>query len=128
MEICLAWQVDRKVLGNNKSVVLGTMNATLRKLGRDPLWRELYEDQLRVLIERGFARKVSKEELDSWTSSGGKIYYISHQVVVVPENKTTPIRVVFNSSQKYMGKSLNECLALGPEIMNSLQGILLRFR
>ena len=33
----LPWQVDKKVLGNNKSVVLGTMNATLRKLGRDPM-------------------------------------------------------------------------------------------
>ena len=124
----LPWKVDRHTLGDNRSVVLGTMNATLRKLNRDPLWRKMYEEQLRVLIDNGFARKVSKEELDSWTASGGKTYYISHQIVVVPENKSTPIRVVFNSSQKFMGKSLNESLALGPEVMNSLQGILLRFR
>ena len=34
----------------------------------------------------------------------------------------------FNFSQKFEGKSLNSCLELGPEIMNSLHGILLRFR
>ena len=124
----LPWEVDRRTLGDNKSVVLGTLKATLRKLGKDPSWRRMYEDQLRVLIENGFARKVSDSELASWVDAGKKIYFISHQIVVVPENKTTPVRVVFNSSQKYMGKSLNSCLALGPEIMNNLQGILLRFR
>ena len=124
----LPWEVDRKTLGDNKSVVLGTLNATLKKLNRDPVWRKTYEDQLRVLIDNGYARKVEQEELDTWIRGGGKTYYISHQIVVVPENKTTPVRVVFNSSQKYMGKSLNNSLALGPEILNNLQGILLRFR
>ena len=122
------WIEDRTTLGDNKSVVLGTMNATLRKLNKDPFWRKTYEDQLRVLIENGFARKVSKEELDSWIAKGNKTYYISHQIVVVPDNKTTPLRVVFNSSQKFKGTSLNACLSLGPDVMNSLQGIMLRFR
>ena len=124
----LPWETDRETLGENKSVVLGTLKATLKKLERDSTWRQTYEDQLRVLIENGYARKVTQEELDSWVQSGRKIYYISHQIVVVPDNKTTPVRVVFNSSQKYLGKSLNSCLSLGPEVLNSLQGILLRFR
>ena len=124
----LPWTLDRRNLGNNRSVVLGTLNATLRKLNKDPAWRQCYEDQLKVLLDQGFARKVSQEELDSWVNSGKKAYYISHQCVVVPENKSTPIRVVFNSSQKFLGKSLNSCLALGPETMNNLQGIMLRFR
>ena len=95
---------------------------------KNPSWRKIYEDQLRVLLDNGYARKVSKEELDAWVAAGKKAYYISHQIVVVPQNKSTPVRVVFNSSQKFMGKSLNSCLALGPEIMSNLQGIMLRFR
>ena len=77
----LPWTVDRRNLGNNRSVVLGTLNATLRKLNKDPVWRQCYEDQLKVLLDQGFARKVSQEELDSWVNSGKKAYYISHQYI-----------------------------------------------
>ena len=36
--------------------------------------------------------------------------------------------MVFNSSQVYQGHSLNGVLELGPDILNSLHGVLLRFR
>ena len=68
------WTVDRNILGDNKSAVLGAMNATLRKLGKDPSWRKIYEEQLRVLIDNGFARKVEKEELEAWINAGKKTY------------------------------------------------------
>ena len=44
------------------------------------------------------------------------------------QNKTTPVRVVFNSSQNCGGMSLNKSLEIGPEVMQDLPGILLRFR
>ena len=45
-----------------------------------------------------------------------------------PGSKTSPVRVVFNSSQVYKGHSLNQSLKLGPEVMSDLQAVLLRFR
>ena len=45
-----------------------------------------------------------------------------------PSSKTTPVRVVFNSSQTYKGYSLNSSIDLGPDIMSNLQAVLLRFR
>ena len=124
----LPWKVDKDMLGDNKRVVLGTMNATARRLSKNSSWRATYDEQLRVLVENGFARKITKQELDSWTEAGNSIFYIAHQMVEVPENKSTPVRVVFNSSQRFEGRSLNGCLSLGPDTMNNLQGILLRFR
>ena len=41
------WNVDRNQLINNKSAVLGVMNATKRKLRKDPVWEEVYEKQLK---------------------------------------------------------------------------------
>ena len=60
--------------------------------------------------------------------SGGKTYYISHQMAVNPTSKTTPVRVVYNSSQKFRGQSLNTYWCKGPDMLNSLHGVLLRFR
>lgn len=53
---------------------------------------------------------------------------ISHHEVLKPDFKSTPVRTVFNSSANYMGHVLNEYWAKGPGLLNSLLGILIRFR
>ena len=45
-----------------------------------------------------------------------------------PGSKTTPVQVIFNSSQLYKGYSPDCCIDLRPDIMTNLQGVLLRFR
>ena len=70
----LPWNMDRMELVDNKPAVLGVMNATKRKLQKDPSWEDVYETQLKEFIERGFAREVSQKELSSWIDDGGKFY------------------------------------------------------
>ena len=41
--------------------------------------------------------------------------------------KPEQIRVVFDSSTEYQGKSLNRELLAGPDLMNTLLGVLVRF-
>ena len=72
------------------------------------------------------ARKLTKTELDEWQ---GPKFYISHLAVRNPKSTSTPVRIVFNSSQVFNGISLNACLAKGPDsYINNLMGILLRWR
>ena len=68
--------------------------------------------------------KLSEEEISAYE---GPVSYVSHHPVY-KESKTTPVRVVFNSSQTYKGYSLNSSIDLGPDIMSNLQAVLLRFR
>ena len=88
----------------------------------------MYESQLKTLVDKGFARELEPGELENWISDGKSHYFIAHQMVVNPNNKSTPIRVVFNSSQKFRGFSLNTSWNLGPDVMANLQTTLLRFR
>ncbi|XP_031555224.1 uncharacterized protein LOC116292114 [Actinia tenebrosa] len=57
----------------------------------------------------------------------GKVWYLPHHGVYHP-HKPNKIRVVFNCSAKYNGTSLNSQLLQGPDLTNSLIGVLQRFR
>ena len=56
------------------------------------------------------------------------VHYISHHKVVRREKKTTPILVVFNSSATCQGDRLNNYWMKEPDLLNSLYGVILRFR
>ena len=88
----------------------------------------MYERQLLDLLERGCAKEVKESELCNWIESDGKTDYNSYQMAINPASMTTPVRVVYNSSLKFRGQSLNTFWSKGPDLLNSLYGVLLRFR
>ena len=63
-----------------------------------------------------FSRKLSKEELENYT---GPVHYIPHHAVIRPESKSTPVRIVFNSSSVYQGHGLKYLLKRLQCIQNS---------
>lgn len=56
------------------------------------------------------------------------MWYISHLIAPNPHSVTTLVRLVWNSSQKCRGVSLNDLLLKGPDVLNSIRAVLLRFR
>ena len=78
------------------------------------------------LLNKGYATKVPKSELDK-DGDNCKVWYLPHHGVYHPR-KPNKIRVVFDCSALYEGVSLNQQLLQGPDLMNNLIGILLRFR
>jgi hypothetical protein len=120
------WLVDPQSLPDNYHTALATLERTERTLKKDDQWAKTYKSQMDDMVDRCVARKLSSEEVKSWT---GPVFYISHLAVVNPHSNSTPVRIVFNSSQTHKGVSLNACLAKGPDsYMNNLVGILLRWR
>ena len=77
------------------------------------------------MVERGVARKLTEKEIKDYE---GPVFYISHHEVLKPESKTTPCSIVFNSSANFRGHVLNEYYAKGPDMLNNLLGVSLRFR
>ena len=57
----------------------------------------------------------------------GPVHYIPHQAVLRPE-KSTPVRIAFNSSSSHQGHTLNDYWKKGPYLLNSTFGVVLRFR
>lgn len=121
------WILHPSCLPDNYSCVLATLRnteKTLKKGGDD--WSRTYSEQIKDMVDRGVARKLTAEEIKEWQ---GPVFYISHLAVSNPKSNSTPVRIVFNSSQKSEGVSLNDALAKGPDCyLNNLLGILLRWR
>ena len=73
-------------------------------------------------ISRGEAERVPIDELNNQP-----LWYIPHHGVYHPQ-KPTKIRVVFDCSARFQDMSLNDYLLTGPELTNTLVGVLCRFR
>ena len=119
------WKRDPNLLPDNKSLALKRLEATERRLKSSPDQGESYDKQIREMLDMNFCRKLSQEDLESFN---GPAYYIPHHAVLRPENKSTPVRIVFNSSSVFQGHKLNDYWMKGPDLLNSLFGVLVRFR
>ena len=99
--------------------------STEKRLAKNATHAEVYQKQIEDMVDREVARKLTLKELKEYK---GPIHYISHHEVLKPDSKSTPVRIVFNSSARYMGHALNDYWAKGPHLLNDLLGILIRFR
>ena len=91
-----------------------------KRLSHQEDLRIKYVNQMDDMVQRNIARKLTKEELDSYR---GPIHYISHHAVVKESSRTTPLRIVFNSSANYKGHVLNEYWGKGPVTRSLSNGI-----
>ena len=120
------WIKDPSHLKNNLKVANARLRTTenrLKKLGTE--YARKYQSEIEDMISKGVARKLSNEEVQDYK---GPVHYIHHHEVLKPESSSTPLCIVFNSSASYMGQKLNDFWAKGPDILNSLLGVLFRFR
>ena len=70
----------------------------------------------------GTSGHLTEEELDNQP-----VWYIPHHGVYHPQ-RPGKIRVVFDCSARFKDTSLNDHLLTGPELTNTLVGVLCRFR
>jgi hypothetical protein len=83
-----------------------------------------YSKTMNDYISKGHARRVPENEIEV---EDQPLWYLPHHPVFNP-NKPDKTRVVFDCSAKFRGTSLNDQLLSGPDLTNSIVGVLTRFR
>ena len=81
-----------------------------------------YKEYVQDYITKGYANEV--KHIDSKSK---RMWYLPHHPVI-NVNKPGKVCVVFDCAAKYEGVSLNSQLRQGPNLMNSLAGVIIRFR
>ena len=106
---------------NNRGIALKRLMCLQKRFLKDEHLYEMYNTLIADMIAKGYTRREDKN------GKSAKTLYISHHGVVNPA-KPGKFRVVFDSSEKYRGTSLNNQLISGPELTSKLFGVLKRFR
>ena len=110
-------------LPNNRTLALSRLERLKQRLKRDRKYRDHYEAFMKEMIDKGQAERVPDDELQL---TNGRVWYIPHHGVYHPQ-KPDKILVVFDASAEFKGESLNRHLLEGPDLTNSLNGVLCRF-
>ena len=110
-------------LSNNRDMASQRLESLKKKLLRKPEFHADYVKFMNDLLSKNYARRVPEQT----KAKEGKVWYLPHHGVYHPR-KPNKLRVVFDCSAKYHGSSLNDKLMQGPDLTNSLVGVLLRFR
>ena len=136
-EMPLPFRSSNISMPNNRSQAVSRLNSLLRSFKRNPLLEKDYFAFMAKVFDRGHATQIPPGELrieegvykgnTAYADNHGRVWYLPHFAVYHPK-KPDQIRVVFDSSAEFQGVSLNKELLPGPDQMNSLLGVLVRFR
>ena len=112
---------DPSCLKYNRNAAIKVEAKVERDLLRDEM-HEVYNEQVQAILDRGAAVQLSSQEIEEWS---GAVFYITHHPVL-KDSVSTPVRMVSNSS--FGSPSLNSILMKGPNSLNSMLDIMLRWR
>ncbi|KAI7805752.1 hypothetical protein IRJ41_018562 [Triplophysa rosa] len=121
-ELPLPFKKDKPNLPDNKICAELRLKCLKKRFEKDMQYHKDYATFMNETITCGDAERVPPDELDKRPS-----WYIPHHGVYHPQ-KPGKIRVVFDCSARYEGVSINDFLLTGPELTNTLVGVLCRFR
>lgn len=122
-EVPMIWKEDM-FLPDSLKTAKRRFDYLTKRFKRDDSYFDMYKTCIDKYIRLGHARKLTKEETEKKTS---KTWYLPHHGVI-NENKPGKVQVVFDAAAKSHQICLNSNLLAGPDLLNKLVGILLRFR
>ena len=122
-EITHSWKVYPLNLQNNRTLAECHLELLKKLFRREPQVHKKNKQFMHDLLSKDFARKVETRE----SGRLSMFWYLPHHPVFNPQ-KPGKIMEVFDNSVKHCGTSSNDQLLQGPDLTNSLIGVLSRSR
>ena len=122
----LPWKLNKQDLPTNFILSKRRLNSLLNSLNKkEPGLIKKYNEQILEQVNLGFIEKVRNLNIHE-----GILHYIPHFPVFKTDSATTKMRTVHDASARVSSDvlSLNDCLHTGPNLMQDLTGILVKFR
>ena len=121
-QLAITWRPGAPQLESNKNEAAVRLTYLKKRLEKDAELQRRHANVVESYITNGFARRVNKAD----DEAPGRWFLSHHPVFHL--HKPDKVRVVFDCGARHKGKSLNDQLLKGPDLMNNLVGVLSRFR
>ena len=108
---------DNVKLHNNYNLAYQRLMSQKKRFVKDPELFEKYKNKIHEFIDDGYAEVIPEN-----SPTSDKTWYIPHH------STGSKFRVVFDGRSEFDGTSLNKSLLQGPDLNNSLIGVLIQFR
>ena len=124
-QIGMLWAEDDSSLPNIYFSALIQLKSQERRLAKDADLKERYSKTIQDVFSKGYIVNVDKGDCSKVNEV--REWYLLHHPVVHP-HKPGKVRRVSNGAAKFQGQSLNNLLLTGPDLLQNLIHILIRFR
>ena len=119
----IPWKVNpEEALQNNRSMAESRLRMLKKKFEANPKLKEDYTKTVEAYISDKQAMLVEDEDLNE-----SHQWFLPHHSVFKRSNPEK-CRVVFDCAAQFKGVSLNDVILQGPNFLNNLSGVLIRFR
>ncbi|XP_073943417.1 uncharacterized protein [Choristoneura fumiferana] len=118
-ETGLLWREREGKIPNNRADALKRLHTLERKLDRDEQLKKQYDERVLNLLTSKYAEPAA-------APPSARTWYLPHFAVCNPDKPK--IRLVHDAAAKSHGRSLNDMLLSGPDLLQSLPGVIMRFR
>ena len=123
-ETPLLWKRESPKISNIRILAEKRFQSLENKFAKNPEFAELYRKQINGYIDLDHAVKLRNDH--SLNISDITNYVPHHGVLNI--NKPGRVRVIFDPSVKYNDTCLNQNLLPGPDFLNNIVSVLIRFR
>ncbi|XP_063728551.1 uncharacterized protein LOC134856114 [Symsagittifera roscoffensis] len=120
----MLWAEESIMLPDNYYSSLVQLKSLEKRLAKDPHLRDQYSKTIEDDLSKGYVIQVPPH---NFSNRSIREWYLPHHPVVNP-NKPGKVRRVLNGASKFHGTSLNKSLLVGPDLLQNLVFVLLRFR
>ncbi|XP_046869435.1 uncharacterized protein LOC124462099 [Drosophila willistoni] len=123
-EVGLMWKDPEVLLPDSYENALKRLKCLQKQFSRQPQLKEQITKQIENLVEKGYARMLTPEEI---AAPNRRSWYLPTFITKNP-NKPEKVRLVWDAAAQSGGKVLNDYIWSGPDLLNSLFDLLLSFR
>ena len=121
-EVKLPFKENVSLVSDNYQMSQNRLNKLKKKLSQNGDNLTEYDNVMKDQLKNGIFEKVEGP------GNPGKVIYLPHQAVIRKDHSSTKLRVVFDTSAKKVGPSLNNAMYKGPCLTPLLFDVLVRFQ
>ena len=120
-EVSLPWKQFHPELPDHYDLSLKRLVGLLKRLRETPEVLSRYDA---IIQDQEIVEYVDSKEVPQDVP----VHYLPHHAVLREDKSTTKLRIVYDASARTSGRSLNDCLYVGPKSGQNIMDILIRFR